>query len=99
MSEITYLARLEPAEDGGYALLFPDLPGCVASGVDREAALGSGEASLLAHLRDLTRVGHPLPKPSKMAALHRAEEARSGQTKGVWALVTVHAADVTLATP
>ena len=32
MSNMTYLAILEPGEDGSYGISFPDLPGCFSYG-------------------------------------------------------------------
>ena len=65
MRTLTYLAKLEPSEDGGYGVSFPDLPGCYSCGDDLEDALRMAKEALELHIYGMERDGDPIPKPSK----------------------------------
>ena len=50
MLNLTYLAVLEPGEDGSYSVSFPDLPGCFSYGDNlTEAQRMAEEAASLHH--------------------------------------------------
>lgn len=64
MLSVTYLAILEPGEDGGYGISFPDLPGCFSFGEDlAEAQQMAAEAASL-HVYGMERDGEEIPAPS-----------------------------------
>ena len=64
MLNMTYLAILEPAEDGGYGISFPDLPGCFSFGENlAEAQQMAIEAASL-HVYGLECDGEKIPTPS-----------------------------------
>lgn len=64
MLNLTYLAVLEPGEDGSYGISFPDLPGCFSFCDDlSEASAMASEAAEL-HVYNLIRDGEPVPEPS-----------------------------------
>ena len=64
MLNMTYLAILEPAEDGGYGISFPDLPGCFSFGENlAEAQQMAAEAASL-HVYGLECDGEIIPNPS-----------------------------------
>lgn len=64
MLNMTYLAILEPAEDGGYGISFPDLPGCFSFGENlAEAQQMAAEAASL-HVYGLECDGEKVPNPS-----------------------------------
>ena len=56
---------------GGYALIFPDLPGCGASGDSPEALRLAAPDVLKEHLQALLLAGRPLP-PSRSWSETRA---------------------------
>lgn len=63
MRKITYLAVLEPAEDG-YGVFFPDLPGCISFGKTiQEAQEMAAEAAGL-HIYGMEQDGDSVPVPS-----------------------------------
>jgi len=63
MGNLEYSVRLESDEDGGVTVTFPDVPGAITEGDNREEALVRAvdalETILAAHMRD----GKDLPKP------------------------------------
>lgn len=64
MLNVTYLAILEPAEDGCYGISFPDLPGCFSFGENlAEAQQMAAEAASL-HVYGLECDGEKIPTPS-----------------------------------
>ena len=64
MSNMTYLAILEPGEDGSYGISFPDLPGCFSFGENlTEAQHMAAEAASL-HVYGMERDGEEIPTPS-----------------------------------
>lgn len=65
MLNLTYLAVLEPGEDGSYSVSFPDLPGCFSYGDDLEDARKMAEEAASLHVYGMEQDGEPIPKPSK----------------------------------
>ena len=64
MLNLTYLAVLEPGEDGSYGISFPDLPGCFSfSDSLAEAGQMAAEAAEL-HVYGMERDGETIPEPS-----------------------------------
>ena len=64
MLNLTYLAVLEPGEDGSYGISFPDLPGCFSfSDSFAEAGQMAAEAAEL-HVYGMERDGEAIPEPS-----------------------------------
>ena len=63
MLNLTYLAVLEPGEDGSYSISFPDLPGCFSYGDNlAEAQRMAAEAASL-HVYGMERDGDEIPTP------------------------------------
>ncbi len=58
----TFEVFLEPAEEGGYTVLCPALPGCISEGDTREEALLNIKDAIEAYLETLRR--HNLPMPN-----------------------------------
>ena len=64
MLNTTYLAVLEPAENVGYGISFPDLPGCFSFGENlAEAQQMAAEAASL-HVYGMECDGEEIPTPS-----------------------------------
>ena len=57
-----YLLVLEPG-DHNRSAYFPDVPGCVATGRDREQTIQTARQALQLHLRGLREDGEDLPDP------------------------------------
>ena len=63
MRKATYLAVFEPTGEG-YAVSFPDLPGCISFGSSFEQAQREAEDALGLHLYGMEKDGDPIPPPS-----------------------------------
>lgn len=64
MLNLTYLAVLEPGEDGSYGISFPDLPGCFSYSDNLSEAGAMAEEAAELHVYGLEQDGEPIPKPS-----------------------------------
>lgn len=65
MRKLTYLAVLEPSNDG-FDIYFLDLPGCISFGKDIEEAQLMASEALKLHVYGMEKDGDPLPVPSKI---------------------------------
>ena len=68
MRKVTYLAVFE-LTSGGYAVSFPDLPGCISYGSSFEQAQREAEDALGLHLYGMEKDGDPIPPPSATPAI------------------------------
>lgn len=68
MKKATYLAVFEPTSDG-YAVSFPDLPGCISYGSSFEQAQREAEDALGLHLYGMEKDGDLIPPPSATPAI------------------------------
>jgi predicted RNase H-like HicB family nuclease len=59
-----YVVIIERAEDGGFGVWSPDLPGCVALGDTPEDALAEMRTAIAFHLEGLREAGEPVPTPT-----------------------------------
>lgn len=62
-----YLIVIEETPTG-FSAYSPDVPGCVATGSDREQLEANMHDALEFHLEGLRDDGEPLPSPSALAA-------------------------------
>ncbi len=60
-AEYTYTAVFEPAQEGGYVVYFPSLPGVVTEGETLEEAREMATDLLTGYLELLVERGKPLP--------------------------------------
>ena len=56
-----YLVYIEPAEEGGYIVSCPGLPGCVTQGETEEEALAMIKDAIQGYLESLRKHGEPIP--------------------------------------
>lgn len=65
MSNFDYPVRLEAAAEGGFTVTFPDVPGAITEGENRDEALSRAvdalETIIAAHIRD----GKEIPRPGR----------------------------------
>ncbi|HET6454767.1 MAG TPA: type II toxin-antitoxin system HicB family antitoxin [Armatimonadota bacterium] len=54
-------AFLEPAEEGGFVVTVPALPGCISEGDTREEALENIKDAITGYLETLRRRGDDIP--------------------------------------
>ena len=64
MRTLTYYAKLEPDDDGGVIVTFPDVPEALTAGDDREEALANAADALGVALLAVLDAGRNLPVPS-----------------------------------
>lgn len=83
MLNLTYLAVLEPGEDGSYSISFPDLPGCFSYGNNLAEAQQMAEEAASLHVYGMERDGDEIPLPS----LNLPKETTAGN---VVMPVTIH---------
>ncbi len=68
---------LSEEDGGGFAIEYPDLPGCISDGETPEQALEHGRDAVKAYLLDCEKQGEPLPKPSAASGQWRQRVPRS----------------------
>ena len=66
---MTYPVLID-GEPGGYGVVFPDLPGCVAMGATVEEALSNAEESLRDWIASMESHGQSIPEPSNPQYIH-----------------------------
>ena len=64
MLNLTYLAVLEPGEDGSYSISFPDLPGCFSYGDNLAEAQRMAKEAASLHVYGMERDGDEIPTPT-----------------------------------
>lgn len=62
-STMKYRVLIERDEDGVFVATVPSLPGCVADGPTREAALDSVREAIALYIESLENHGDPIPPP------------------------------------
>ncbi len=56
------LVYIEPAEEGGYIAVCPQLAGCVTQGETADEALQMAKDAIRGYVESLRKHGEPLPK-------------------------------------
>ena len=64
MQNFVYKARLEPEPEGGFTVMFPDVPEAIGSGDDREEALASAREVLADALLIYVERDQDVPDPA-----------------------------------
>ena len=68
MPTVYYRALLEPAADGGYGVIFPEVPGCTSGGDTADEAARNATEALTGHLGLLLEDGDVMPEPAPLDA-------------------------------
>jgi antitoxin HicB len=68
---------LSEEDGGGFAIEFPDLPGCISDGSTPEVAVTNGYDAVKAYLLSCAREGDPVPRPSEASGQWRQRVPRS----------------------
>ena len=67
-----YPAFFASDDKGGYAVMFPDLPGCFTEGADEQEAMAMAIDALSGHVHALKDLGRELPAPAqRLRVRHR----------------------------
>ena len=69
MPEYRYTVVFEPAEEGGYVVTVPALPGLVTQGNTREEALSMVKDAILGYIEALQKNGEDIPVEQGAATL------------------------------
>jgi len=64
-----YTVVIEPADDGGFGVYVPDLPGCVSHGDSIEQAKRMISEAIRGHIELLRDKGEPIPEPRTTTAV------------------------------
>ncbi len=67
MKTYAYTIKLEPAEEGGYNVFVPALPGCVTQGETYEDAIAMAEDAIQLWLQALADDGKPIPEEIRVS--------------------------------
>jgi len=81
MKTLSYTIVLEPAEEGGYCVWVPALPGCVTQGETYDEAIAMAREAIELWLDVLAEDGKPIPHESAEFEIEVAKvevEAPSG---------------------
>ena len=73
MDQYIYPAVFESAEEGGYTVTFPDLPGCITEGNTVKEALDMATESLELYMYNLEDDKEELPNSSAPESIHVSE--------------------------
>ena len=65
MKALDFKVVLEPAEEGGYVVTCPTLPGCYSQGDTIDDALANIREAIELCLEDMQANHEPIPDPSK----------------------------------
>lgn len=57
----TYTVHIEPAEEGGYTVFVPALPGCHTQAASFEEAVAQAKECIEGFLEALVKAGEPIP--------------------------------------
>jgi predicted RNase H-like HicB family nuclease len=61
MKQYTYTIHLEPAEEGGFVVTVPSLPGCVTQGETYQEAIAMAQEVIEGFVEALAKAGQPIP--------------------------------------
>ena len=76
MTEHSYTVLFEPAEEGGYVVFCPALPGLVTEGYTYEEAHERVKEAIEGYLESLQKDGQPIPADEKLTLEPKKEEIR-----------------------
>jgi antitoxin HicB len=68
---------LSEEDGGGFAIEYPDLPGCISDGETPAEAFENGSDAVKAYLLNCLKHGDPIPKPSAASGQWRQRVPRS----------------------
>jgi antitoxin HicB len=77
MSELRYTVLFEPAEEGGYIVTCPALPGLVTEGDTLEEAREMARDAIRGYLKSLAKDGLSAPRPSPQSLTNPASASRN----------------------
>ena len=76
MAEFRYTVLFEPAEEGGYVVTCPALPGLITEGDSYEQAQQRAVEAIEGYLESLQKDGLPFPPDKKLSLEPKKEEIK-----------------------
>ncbi|WP_158817661.1 type II toxin-antitoxin system HicB family antitoxin [Methylocapsa sp. S129] len=73
-----FIAVILDDPDRGFGVVFPDMPGCVASAATFEEASDAAAEALAVHLDEMERDGLAIPQPSSFTSVLARPQYRDG---------------------
>jgi predicted RNase H-like HicB family nuclease len=73
-----FIAVIFEVPDAGFGIVFPDMPGCIASAATFDEAWDAAAAALTIHLDQMTRNGAAIPAPSSFTSVLAKRQYRTG---------------------
>lgn len=71
MARYTYTIHIEPAEEGGYVVTVPALPGCVTEADTYEQAIANAREAVAGFVEALVKAGQTIPtEPDPTSPIH-----------------------------
>ena len=61
MQRYTYTIHVEPAEEGGFTVTVPALPGCITEGDTYEQAIANAHEAIEGFIEALKKASEPIP--------------------------------------
>ena len=74
---LSYTIHLEPAEEGGYVVTVPALPGCVTQGETLDEAIAMAEEAIEGYLEALVKAGESVPDEAITAPIDTVVQVKS----------------------
>jgi predicted RNase H-like HicB family nuclease len=71
---LSYTVVFEPAEEGGYCVHVPALPGCFTQGETLDEARKMAREAIRGHIEALAAIGEPIPEETEEPAIPRTEK-------------------------
>ncbi|MEK7794294.1 MAG: type II toxin-antitoxin system HicB family antitoxin [Candidatus Hydrogenedentota bacterium] len=62
MKTYTYTVHFEPAEEGGFVVSVPALPGCFTQGETYDDAVAMAQDAIECYLGAIVKLGEPIPE-------------------------------------
>ncbi|MBI1745982.1 MAG: type II toxin-antitoxin system HicB family antitoxin [Acidobacteria bacterium] len=76
MAEYSYTVLYEPAEEGGYIVTVPALPGLVTEGDTLDEAREMAKDAIKGYIESLVEDGQPIPSDVKLKLEPKKEEVK-----------------------
>jgi predicted RNase H-like HicB family nuclease len=73
-----FIAVIFEVPDVGFGIVFPDMPGCIASAATFDEAWDAAATALTIHLAPMKRDGAVIPKPSSFTTVLAKRQYRTG---------------------
>ena len=85
-----FIALFEEGQNGGYSVVFPDVPGVVTSGRNFDETVRMAHEALAFHIAGLKKDGCPVPKPRSLEKIKTSwKDWKEWETDGNFLIVPI----------